>query len=548
MELAAEPSPTQPPSPEPAPPPASPAVSPAASPPEPSTAPAAREAGPTVVLVAVLLAVAVVPMSISGTGVALPRIGDDTGASLPALQWVVNAFNLAFACLTLAWGSLADIIGRVRAFALGAAVFAAASLASAATSDIVLLDIARAVAGVGGAAILSSGSALLAGVFHGAARTRAFALFGTVAGIALALGPTVSGQLVQTLGWRWIFVLHALALLVVLALTPAVARRDTSVPRGGRVDLAGTALFVASLAVAMTAIVQASRWGWGSAATLGMLGVSLLLLAAFAAVERRVTAPMLDLAVLRNRRFLGVCLVPVAGSFGFVTLLTYLPTYLTTVTERDSATAGWVMLLLTSPVLLCPVLAGRLVTAGVPSTALLLGSLVCLVAGDAALLLSGPEVTTALLAVPLLLVGVGFGLAAGLVDAQALEMVPTHQAGMAAGFLNTLRLGSEAVAVAVYASLLATLIRVRITDGVAADSAGANVPTGADPAALAEHAAAGDVAGATADGGTTAELTRLLVSGYDGAFHTMAWLLAAVCAALTVLIAVLLRPERPARP
>ncbi len=169
----------------------------------PATPATAPPKPPWLPLAAILLAVFVVPMSISGTAVALPGIGADTGAGPAPLQWVVNAFNVAFACFTLVWGSVADIVGRVRAFAAGAAVYAVASLASALASDVLLLDAARALAGIGGAAIFSCGSAILSTVYEGPARAKAFALFGTVAGVGIAVGPSLSGALLQTVSWRW---------------------------------------------------------------------------------------------------------------------------------------------------------------------------------------------------------------------------------------------------------------------------------------------------------------------------------------------------------
>ncbi|WP_157419905.1 MFS transporter [Actinomadura kijaniata] len=445
----------------------------------------------------VLLAVFVVPSSISGTAVALPAIGADTHASDAALQWVVNAFNVAFACFTLAWGSLADITGRVRAFALGAGIYALASLGSALALGVHTLDAARALAGLGGAAIFSCGSAILAGMYEGPARARAFALFGTVAGLGVSFGPTLSGALVQALDWRWVFALHAAALAVVLALVPALARAAAERRRAAtRIDVPGIALFVLAMFLLTCAIVQGSQWGWASAGVLALFAGAAAALAVFAAVERRRHDPMLDLGLLADRRFLGLCLVPVAGSFGFVTLLTYLPSYLTVVGGRSSGAAGLIMVLLTAPMLVCPLLAARLVARGVPALTIIYASLVCLVVGDAALTLFGPRVPVAAVAVPMLVTGAGMALAAGLVDGRALELVAPEKAGMAAGFLNTLRLGSEAVAVAFYAALLTSL-------------AG-----GTDPAA------------------------------YDAAFHTVLWVLAGVCLALLVLIAALLRRGR----
>ncbi|MFJ6381656.1 MFS transporter [Kitasatospora sp. NPDC092039] len=506
----------------------------------PSAAPSAAEVphpGRTLTLAAVLLAVFVVPMSISGTAVALPRIGAGTRADLAPLQWVVNAFNVAFACFTLVWGSVADVIGRVRAFAAGVALYALGSLAGAVATDVRWLDAARALAGIGGAAVFSCGAAILSTVFAGPARARAFALFGTTAGVGVAIGPSLAGVLVQGVGWRWVFALHAVALAVVLLALPAISRAVPADTRGGRIDVPGSALSVLAMVLLTTAIVQGSQWGWGSAGVRGLFLGAALVLAVFAVVERRSAHPLLDLGLLRDRRFLGLCLVPVAASFGFVTLLTYLPSYLTAVTGRGTGAAGLLMLLLTAPVLVLPLLAAGLVSRGVPALTLILLSLACLVAGDLALTLLSPSVTVLLLAVPMLVTGAGMGLSAGLVDGQALELVDPAKAGMAAGFLNTLRLGSEAVAVAVYGSALATVLGTRIADGIGAH------PGAARAGEVADRAAGGDLAGAAELSGATDRraFTDFLAHSYDSAFHSVLWGLAAVGAVLGVVIAALLR-------
>ncbi|WP_372345361.1 MFS transporter [Streptomyces sp. KL116D] len=414
---------------------------------------------PGLALAAVLLAVFVVPMSISGTAVALPGIGADLHASGAALQWVVNAFNVAFACCTLVWGSVADVVGRVRVFATGAALFAAAATVSALAGNAYLLDAARALAGIGGAAIFSAGAAILSTAYEGHARARAFALFGTVAGVGVSLGPTFAGQLVASVGWRWVFALHAAALVLALLALPAAARALPATARGAaRLDVPGSLVLVVATVLLTTGIVQGSQWGWGSGGVLALFAGAVAAFAGFVRVERRSPHPVLDLGLLRRRRFVGLALVPVAASVGFVTLLTYLPSYLTAVTGRDSSAAGRLMLLLTLPVLAAPVLAARLVRRGVPARVLILASLGCLVAGDLGLLLFSPHAAVAVVAVPMLVTGAGMGLSAGLVDGQALALVPPGQAGMAAGFVNTLRLGSEAVAVAVYGSATASLV------------------------------------------------------------------------------------------
>lgn len=508
--------------------------------------PAASGATPrqTLTLLTVLLAVFVVPTSISGTAVALPDIGVDTHATLVPLQWVVNAFNVAFACFTLAWGSVADIIGRVRAFGLGAGIYAVASLASALASNVIMLDVARALAGIGGAAIFSCGSAILSTVFDGPARGKAFALFGTVAGIGVGIGPSLSGALVQGVGWRWVFALHTLALGLVLLALPVIARRTTEPRRqGARIDVLGSVLFILAMLLLTTAIVQGSQWGWASAGVLSLFVGTLVALALFTAVEKRRDHPMLDLSVLANGRYLALCLVPVAASFGFVTMLTYLPSYLTAVSGYSSGTAGLIMVLLTLPVLACPMLAAKLVARGVSALTLIYVSLGCLVVGEATLTLFGQNVALMVVAVPMLVTGAGMGLSAGLVDGQALEIVAPEKAGMAAGFLNTLRLGSEAIAVAIYGSLLATVLASRMRDGIG------DFPGAGDPATVANEVAGGNMTGpaSAVDASARGDFTDFLVRSYDSAFHTILWVLTGICLVLFLVIGALVRTSRDGR-
>lgn len=251
-----------------------------------ATPPAVRGSGLT--LAVVLLAVFVVPSSISGTAVALPAIGADLDSGVAGLQWVVNAFNLAFACFTLAWGSIADIIGRARAFAAGAALYLVASVISAVAGNIYLIDAGRALAGIGGAAIFAAGGAILSTIFTGTQRARAFGLFGAVAGIGVALGPSLSGVIVEGLGWRWIFGLHVIVLAVALLGSPAVFRAVGGVRRQASVDFAGAGLFILAMLALMIGIVQGGEWGWTSTAVLGSFAAFVVLLAVFTAVQRRV--------------------------------------------------------------------------------------------------------------------------------------------------------------------------------------------------------------------------------------------------------------------
>lgn len=365
----------------------------------------------------VLLAVFVLPMGISGTAIALPRIADDLGSSPGLLQWVVNGFNVSFALSTLAWGVLSDRIGYRATFRFGIALSLAAGIASAATPSLVVLDIARAVAGVGGAAVLTGGSALLSNAFDGAVRGRAFAIFGTVVGLGLAVGPTLSGALIAWIDWRGVFVAHTLVLAVALAGTvvlPHIRHR------------------------------------------------------------REPGRKIVDFGLLRNPHFLALCLVPVSGAIGFVTLLTYLPVALSGIADLSAGTAGLVMLPMTIPVLIGPLLAARLVrTTATTSMSIIYAALASLIVGSLGMLALTPTVALGWLILPMVLLGFGFGLPVGLVDSEALAAVPADSSGTAAGVLNFVRIGSEAIVVAGYSALLAWLIGRSLADPIAAQDTAA---------------------------------------------------------------------------
>ncbi|PSJ24795.1 hypothetical protein B7P34_31490 [Streptosporangium nondiastaticum] len=502
-----------------------------------------RRSRPAVTLLAVLLALLILPTSVTGSGVALPHIGRDTGAPPDALQWVMHGYNLAFASLLLACGSLADRFGRRRVFAAGGVLFAAASLASALADGIVLLDVARGAAGAGAAALLTGGSSLLAAAFDGAARTRVFAAVGIVTGGGLALGAMAAGALADALGWRSFFGLHAALMLLVLCALPFLPE-SRGAPEA-RADPAGTALFIAALFLLMLGTVEGPRWGWGSAGVLGLLAGSVLLMGLFVLVERRVRHPMLDLGLLRNKGFMALCLIPVVVSFSFVVLLPLLPEYLVVAHRSSSRAAGATMLLMTLPILVTPLLAGRLIRWGMPMRAVLGLSLVCLTAGVAWLAaVLGPDAGPAELAGPLLVLGAGLGLNFGLVDGAVLTVVAPEATGTAAGFLNTLRLGSEAVVIAAAGAALAGVTRDRL-GGVPERFPG----YGGTAGDLAGSVTSGDLAGplSAVPAGAREAFAGFVAHGLTGAWQVVLWGSAAVCAALSVVIAAML-PRRPARP
>src|SRR3954466_11690549 len=159
-------------------------------------------------LVAVAVGVFMLLLDITIVNVALPDIEQSLGASLADLQWVIDAYALTLAALLLTAGSLADLYGRRRTFAVGIVVFTAGSLLCGLAPSPLFLTLSRAFQGIGGAIMFSTSLALLSSAFRAGDRGVAFGVFGAVTGVAVAVGPVIGGALVSWLSWRWIFLVN----------------------------------------------------------------------------------------------------------------------------------------------------------------------------------------------------------------------------------------------------------------------------------------------------------------------------------------------------
>ncbi|MDF5756980.1 MFS transporter [Spongiactinospora sp. TRM90649] len=423
---------------------------------------------PILVLATVLLSSVCLPITLTGASIALSPITADLGADLAAVQWVVNGYNATFAGFMLAGGSLADLFGRRRVYAAGVGLFAAGGLVSAFAGDILLLNLARAAAGIGAAAAGAAGGALLAASFHGAARTRVFGLFGTTLGLGLAFGPSISGLIVDAYGWRAVFGSTAVAGLLVLFLVPLLPEsRD---PGDRRLDLPGMITFTGALVLLIAGFVEGPSLGWDSPVVLTAFAAFAVLFTAFVVIERRAAHPMLDLQLLAGRRFLGVSLAAGAIVCVLVPLLVYLPSYLTAVLGMTPGQAGITLIVLTGPTLVLPTLTG-LAARWVPPSAIVLAAVALSGVGAVWLTTIGPGASTASIAGPMLTIGAGMGMSIGLVDGIAISSAPAGRVGTAGGMFNTFRLVSETIAIAVFGAVIAAVTGDRLagpafTDGM----------------------------------------------------------------------------------
>ncbi|MEV1018876.1 MFS transporter [Streptomyces sp. NPDC050264] len=268
----------------------------------PGTGVRARTAPPAWLVVAVACAGQfLVVLDVSVVNVALPSMRTDLGLSASGLQWVVNAYSIAFAGFMLLGGRAGDLFGRKRMFLVGLGLFTLASLVGGLAQDDWQLLAARAVQGLGAAVLAPSTLTILtSAVPEGAARARAIATWTAVGAGGGAAGGLVGGILTEGLNWRWVLLINVPLGAVVLAAAARWIRESTS---GGerRLDLPGALLVTAGTATLAYAIVQTEAEGWGAASTLVPLGVALALIAGFLVVEARTRLPLMPLGLFKVR-------------------------------------------------------------------------------------------------------------------------------------------------------------------------------------------------------------------------------------------------------
>ncbi|MFK0043951.1 MFS transporter [Streptomyces sp. NPDC090741] len=424
-----------------------------------------RTPGPGAVLAALAAAQFTVMLATSIVNVALPQIRAGTGLTESGTTWVVNTYGLAFGALLLAGGRVADLLGRRRVLMAGLALFALASLAAGLATSAGVLIAARAVQGLGAAAIAPAALALaMDRASSGPERGRALGVWGAVSGAGAAGGVLLGGALTQAWGWPWIF--HSVALgaaLVVAAvavLVPRDAGRDTGRQAGrdtgrqsGRFDLLGTATVTLALTGLVWGLTTARGAGWTDARVLGALGAAAALFAAFAVIELRRPDALIPARLFATGRVAaGNLLMALLGSV-WLALFFFLPLYQQQVLGSGPLATGAGQLPLAVAHMLGSALAPR-VSRRFGATATVTAALLTEAAGLLWLsrISADGSYLTDLLG-PSVLVGLGLSIAFVQLTALAVDGVPREDAGLAGGLVNTTRQVGGAIGLAALATL-----------------------------------------------------------------------------------------------
>src|SRR5690349_11147914 len=262
----------------------------------------------------ILLCVAqfIVVLDASIVNVALPSIGKGLNFSEDNLPWIVNAYVIAFGGFLLLGGRAADLLGRRRVFMAGLVVVAVASLAAGFAATQGELIAARAAQGLGAAIVSPSALSIVTTLFKdGAERNKALGAWGAVAGSAGAAGVLLGGILTDSLGWQWVLWVNVPVAAIALAFTPGLIAESRSESATRHYDAAGAISITAGLSVLAYALLDAQSSGWGSTKIVTLLGTSVVLIAAFIAIELRSKAPLVPFRIFKLRTLTGANVVGV---------------------------------------------------------------------------------------------------------------------------------------------------------------------------------------------------------------------------------------------
>jgi MFS transporter, DHA2 family, methylenomycin A resistance protein len=398
-------------------------------------------------------------MSTSVVSVALPTIGRDLDASSTSLEWIVDAYVIVFASLLIAGGVLSDRRGRKGMFMVGVALFGCGSLLAGVAPSVGWLLCGRVIQGLGPAIVTPTSLAIISWTFDDpGSRAGAIGVWSSGSGLALALGPAVGGLLVDSSGWRSVFLLNVPVAVVVLLLgvrfIPVIPR---SVARA-RFDWTGAFLTTAGVALLTFAIIEGPGHGWGSGLILGAFVVAFCALAAFVAWERRHESPLIDVSLFSRAAFTVANLAGLAVFFAFIGGIVYLSAYFQQVQGRSPLGAGLAVLPVGIGFFVGAPVSGRLVGRFGPRLPMVVGLLLC-AAGMFGLVRLSPSSSIGSVWWDLGAVGLGGGLSLTPMTATAMASVRSQRAGMASAIHNSMRQVGQALGVAVLGSLVYAGVR-----------------------------------------------------------------------------------------
>ena len=406
------------------------------------------------VLLATVLGTSMAMLDGTVVNIALPSIGRSLGASLAGLQWTVTAYTLTLAGLILLGGSLGDRLGRRRVFLTGVIWFALASALCGIAPNIGVLIGARALQGIGGALLAPGSLAIIQATFDPSDRPKAVGAWSGLGGVAGAVGPFLGGWIVQSIGWRWIFLINLPVAVAVAAVTTRHVPETSDPSANGRFDILGASLAALALGGITYALIEASGNGRIGGGVLAAAAAGLVAAAAFVLVERRRSRspgrvpPMLPLGVFASRQFTAVNVVTFVIYGALSAMLFLLVLELQLVSGYSPLQAGVALLPFTVLTLLLSARAGALAQRIGPRWLMTAGALICAV-GMLLMTRIGANASYLADVLPGVFVfGLGLSMVVAPLTATVLASAEVRHAGVASGVNNAVARAAGLLAIA----------------------------------------------------------------------------------------------------
>ena len=482
----------------------------------------------TLILTAMIFAVAMTFIDQTIVSIAAPTIQHNLGLSSSGMQWAINAYLLTLAALFAFGGRLADIAGHRRMVVLGVIIFAGASALCGATPSgsaaEAWLVAFRAVQGAGGAIMFPAAIAIVVVTFDLRSRGRALALFFGVAGALTAIGPIAGGYLIEWT-WRAIFWINIPVALIALALI-AISKPPNEC-RPAPMDYRGLALIVGGVGLSVFGFQQSAQWGWGDPAIWASIAVGVLLLIVFFAVERRTESPLINVRIFSNQVFLVQNIILGIASMAFIPVFFFASIYGQIALAEKATTSSLLILYFFLGFVVCAQIGGRMLDRTGAKRPVLLGCVLAAVgfglwASKATDLHAGAQVWYIVIA------GAGMGLMLGQANTDAINRASRYSYGEATGITQTVRNYGASLGFAILGTILISRFRSAITTSLT----GKGVP---GPAASAQAAKIAQLQGGN---GNVSNIPQFIRTDFASATHDVLYTMTVIMA-VAALVALL---------
>jgi EmrB/QacA subfamily drug resistance transporter len=474
----------------------------------------------SLVLTAMIFAVAMTFIDQTIVSIAAPTIQHNLGLSSSGMQWAINAYLLTLAAFFAFGGRLADTAGHRKMVVLGVIIFAGASALCGATPSGGLAEAwlvaFRAVQGLGGAIMFPAAIAIVVETFDLHSRGRALALFFGIAGGLTAIGPIAGGYLIEWT-WRAIFWINIPIALIALALI-AISKPATD-HRPARMDYRGLVLIVSGVGLSVFGLQQSVTWGWGNPATEACIAAGIVILAVFAAVERRTASPLINVRIFANQAFTVENIILGIAMMAFIPVFFFASIYGQIALAEKATTASLLILYFFLGFVVCAQIGGRMLDRIGAKRPVLLGCALAtagfaLWAGKATSLHVGGQV------VYIVMAGAGMGLMLGQANTDAINRASRFSYGEATGITQTVRNYGASLGFAILGTVLITEFR----SSIAASLIARGLPA---PAALARAAKIAQLQGGN---GNITAIPAFIRADFAAATHHVLYVMAVIMA------------------